>query len=67
MFCKSCINDWINKINDPSLSKCPNRCKDPKICPVLSKALIKLYNDLDIKCSIEKCEKVIKLIDLDRH
>lgn len=32
-----------------------------------SKVLIKMYNDLDIRCVFEKCKKVVKLIDLSRH
>lgn len=30
-----------------------------------AKALIKIYNDLDIKC--DKCPKVVKLGDLVKH
>lgn len=30
-----------------------------------SKALMKIYNDLDIKCST--CPKVVKLSDLTKH
>jgi hypothetical protein len=30
-----------------------------------SKALIKIYNDLDIKCSF--CSKTVKLSDLGKH
>lgn len=64
MFCKICINDWINK--NPA-SKCPNRCPSPKILAVTSKALLKLYNDLDVECINPKCKRLIKLIDLDKH
>jgi hypothetical protein len=29
---------------------------------------MKLYNDLDIKCTYyDKCNKIVKLIDLDQH
>ena len=62
MFCKVCITDWINK--NPTNNKCPNRCPTPRIEQVVSKALLKLYNDLDIRCSNPKCLKVVKLIDL---
>lgn len=26
-----------------------------------------MYNDLDIRCSFEKCKKIVKLIDLAKH
>lgn len=29
--------------------------------------LIKMYNDLDIRCSFESCKKVVKLMDLAKH
>jgi len=32
-----------------------------------SKVLIKMYNDLDIRCSFENCKKVVKLLDLAKH
>jgi hypothetical protein len=64
MFCKICVTDWINK--NPA-AKCPNRCVEPRIDAIKSKALLKLYNDLDIKCSNPKCLKIIKLIDLSTH
>ena len=63
LFCKACISDWIKK--NPS-AKCPNRCKDT-IVPIFSKALQKMHNNLDIKCSNPKCNKILKLIDIDKH
>lgn len=57
IFCKNCINDWIKK--SPA-TKCPNRCKS-NIGPVKSKALLRMYLNLDIKCSNPKCDKVLKL------
>lgn len=32
-----------------------------------SKVLIKMYNDLDIRCVFENCKKVVKLLDLAKH
>ena len=63
LFCKICINDWISK--NPA-TKCPNRCVS-QISPIRSKALLKVYNNLDIKCSNAKCGKVLKLGDLATH
>ena len=64
MFCKLCITDWMNK---NAQVKCPFKCSDSKISPVFSKALLKLYNDLDVECSNPKCKKMVKLMDLDNH
>jgi len=32
-----------------------------------SKVLIKMYNDLDIRCGFENCKKIVKLLDLAKH
>ena len=33
-----------------------------------SKALQRIYNDLDIKCvNYEKCQKVLKICDIEAH
>lgn len=45
---------------------CPNRCTGSTISAMTSKALIKIYNDLDIRCE-KGCLKVIKLLDLPKH
>lgn len=45
-------------------TKCPFKCSDSKISAVLSKALLRLYYDLDIKCGNPKCKKIVKLLDL---
>lgn len=57
IFCRNCIDDWMKK--SPTVP-CPNRCKS-KIGDFKSKALLRMYLNLDIKCSNEKCQKVIKL------
>jgi hypothetical protein len=44
---------------------CPNRCTG-QIKDMTSRALINIYNDLNIKCS-KGCNKTIKLIDLPKH
>lgn len=49
--------------------ECPTRCPVTQgtIKPV-GKALLRLYNDLDIKCQYyDKCKKIVKLIDLEAH
>jgi len=46
--------------------RCPNRCAS-QILPIKSMALKKLYNNLDIRCSNPKCNKVVKLFDLYSH
>lgn len=48
-------------------AKCPSRCENSKIAAITSKALMKLYNDLDVICSNPKCGKTVKLYDLDKH
>ena len=63
LFCKICIGDWIRK--NPAV-RCPNRCAS-QIMPIKSMALKKLYNNLDIRCSNPKCNKVVKLFDLYSH
>jgi hypothetical protein len=47
--------------------KCPLKCNESKISAVVSRALLRLYYDLDIKCSNPKCTKVVKLLDLEKH
>ena len=63
LFCKLCIADWINK--NPA-SKCPNRCSS-QITAIFSKALIRMYSNLDILCSNKQCKKKIKLSDIKKH
>jgi len=66
LFCKSCITGWASKQAD---SKCPNRCganiKDIK--PIFSKALQRMYQNLNIKCQNAKCQKVCSLMELPKH
>eukprot|EP01016_Furgasonia_blochmanni_P019859 TRINITY_DN2212_c0_g1_i2.p1 TRINITY_DN2212_c0_g1~~TRINITY_DN2212_c0_g1_i2.p1 ORF type:complete len:426 (+),score=62.76 TRINITY_DN2212_c0_g1_i2:154-1431(+) len=63
MFCSSCIDDWQKKSKE-----CPNRCDIAKtqIKPI-SRALYKIYSDLDIKCKYPSCGKNVKLADLAAH
>lgn len=63
LFCKHCIADWSSKSNT---TKCPNRCNS-QIGPIRSRALLKVYQQLDIMCSNPSCKKVVKLGDLDAH
>ena len=63
LFCKPCITDWISK--NPAI-RCPQKCNS-QIIAVRSKALIKVYKNLDIKCSNPKCDKICKLGDIDAH
>lgn len=64
MFCKVCITDWMGR---NLATKCPFKCPDPKISGVASRALLRLYYDLDIKCVNPKCNKTVKLLDLEKH
>ncbi len=66
LFCKNCIVSWSAKNKE---SKCPNRCGAAisSIQPIFSKALQRVYFNLDIKCSNPKCERVLKLLDLPKH
>ena len=51
------------------LRECPTRCPlaSSKIEPI-SKALRRIYNDLDIKCKFfNKWNQIVKLCDLDKH
>lgn len=63
LFCKMCINDWMSK--NPA-THCPNRCNS-KIKNVTSKALLKVYNSLRIRCSNPNCLKEMNLGDLKLH
>lgn len=64
MICKVCITSWGNK--NPE-TQCPNRCKPNNITPISSRALLKIYKDLNIKCSNSTCNKIIKLSDITQH
>lgn len=49
--------------------ECPSKCNpvSNKIT-VISKALSRIYNDLDIKCSyFDICKKTLKMYDLNEH
>lgn len=63
LFCKICISDWMAK--NP-VTKCPNRCTS-QIKAIQSKALKKVYENLEIKCINPKCNKICRLGDLDAH
>ena len=49
LFCKGCITSWASKQSD---NKCPNRCGTAinNIKPIFSKALQRMYLNLNIKC-----------------
>lgn len=64
MICMVCITGWVSK--NPEF-KCPNRCGNNEIKPVASKALMRMYKDLKIKCSSPTCGKVVTLSDLASH
>lgn len=59
-----CITQWISK--NPEF-KCPNRCTNNDIKPISSRALLRIYRDLNIKCSNPSCTKIIKLCDIVTH
>lgn len=64
LFCAPCINSWMSKKKE-----CPNRCalSQNGIKPI-GKALLRMYNELDIKCiHYDKCGKIVKLTDLEKH
>ncbi|KAL4430530.1 hypothetical protein ABPG74_005455 [Tetrahymena malaccensis] len=63
LYCKRCIEDWQQKSKD-----CPNRCSMAQhtITPI-SRALQRMYNNLEIRCKNQKCNKVVKLCDLEKH
>lgn len=63
LYCRKCIEDWQSKNKD-----CPNRCSMAvhQITP-MSKALLRMYNNLEIRCKNPKCKKEVKLCDLDKH
>ena len=44
-----------------------NSCTNSTISPIFSKALLRMYNNLDVKCSNQKCNSILKLIDLPKH
>ena len=66
LFCKFCITGWSAKGKD---QKCPNRCGTAvsNIKPIFSKALQKLYFNLEAKCSNPKCKRTLSLLDLPKH
>jgi len=63
LFCTPCINSWMAKKKE-----CPNRCNPSESIKPIGKALMKMYNDLDIQCAhFEKCKQIVKLCDLEKH
>eukprot|EP01017_Pseudomicrothorax_dubius_P027642 TRINITY_DN3215_c0_g1_i25.p1 TRINITY_DN3215_c0_g1~~TRINITY_DN3215_c0_g1_i25.p1 ORF type:complete len:239 (-),score=35.95 TRINITY_DN3215_c0_g1_i25:556-1272(-) len=63
LFCEFCIQDWFKRQKE-----CPNRCPKSATINKITKALLKLYNDLDIKCqNYEDCKTVVKIDALDAH
>jgi hypothetical protein len=64
LVCMVCITGWASK--NPEY-KCPNRCTNNDIKPISSRALLRIYRDLNIKCSNSQCNKVIKLCDIVAH
>lgn len=64
LFCTPCINSWLSKRKE-----CPNRCNlNTEHIKPIGKALLRMYNELDIKCvHYDKCNKLLKLSDLEQH
>lgn len=64
VFCKSCINEWQKK-----KPNCPFKCNSngPVQIGDLPASIMNLYNDLDVKCSRDECDEVVKLKDLMTH
>jgi E3 ubiquitin-protein ligase NRDP1 len=64
MYCGACIDSWLKKKKE-----CPNRCpvSAGSIQPI-GKALMRIYNDLDIRCKYyDQCKTVLKISDLEDH
>lgn len=49
--------------------ECPNRCNlNTEHIKPIGKALLRMYNELDVQCvHHDKCNKVLKLVDLEQH
>ena len=64
LFCSSCVTSWLKKHSD-----CPRGRCDIKNNPLvdIQGALLKMYNNLEVKCDINNCGKVMNLIDLKPH
>lgn len=60
MFCSECIDGFVQ-----ANKTCPNFCTGNDITNMSARALINIYNDLDIKCT--KCQKTFKMADLQKH
>jgi len=64
MYCGQCIDSWLQKKKE-----CPNRCpvSNGTIRPI-TKALMRIYNDLDIQCKFfDQCKTTLKMSDLEAH
>jgi E3 ubiquitin-protein ligase NRDP1 len=63
MYCGSCIDEWMQKKNE-----CPVGCADAKnkIRPIEG-ALARLYRNLEIKCTLPNCGKLVRVSDLTTH
>lgn len=64
LICMVCITGWVSK--SPEF-KCPNRCTANDIKPINSRALIRIYKDLKMKCSNPNCSKIVSLSDIVTH
>ena len=64
LICMVCITGWASK--NPEF-RCPNRCTANDIKPINSRALIRIYKDLKMKCSNATCNKIISLSDIVTH
>ena len=58
-FCKSCINEWLQK-----KFECPFRCKNSKFKP--NRYINKVLSILNFKCR-NGCESIIKYEDIKKH
>lgn len=68
-FQKNSNNQSSDILLNQTSSECPNRCNPSTdaIKPV-SKALMRMYNELDVKCAhYDKCNQIVKLVDLEQH
>ena len=59
----------LSSSSNSFLRECPNRCNPntDSIKPI-GKALLRMYNDLDVKCQYyDQCKQIVKLVDLEQH
>lgn len=64
LFCNSCITQWLKRRSDCPRGRCDIKGNQLRS---IEGALLKMYNNLEVKCNLDNCGKTMNLVDLDSH